>query len=408
MAPLWTFEVSRLRRMSTMHAIAMLHRHLHRACPEMHARRLESLIAATAALSQQPRLSISAIGRALPGPAQPKHGIKRVDRLVGNPHLMAERERIYAALAHWLLVGMGEPLLVVDWSDISPDRRWQLLRAALPVGGRTLTLYEEVHPQKDLGNPHVQRRFLDRLKALLPGAVRPIVLTDAGFRVPWFKAVEAMGWRWIGRVRGRDMIRWPDETRWWHARTLYALALPRAKSLGAVDLVRSNPLRCQLYLIGAPQRGRSKRTVYGARARSQHSEKNARREREPWLLAASTALAERSAKDIVGCYRKRMQIEEGFRDLKSLRHGLGFGVTQTRQRERIANLLLLATLGLLLLWLAGSLVRRQRRAGAYQSNSGRLSLSTVSLGRYALQHDPPPRATDAVQVLKQLQEQVQP
>jgi hypothetical protein len=32
-----------------------------------------------------------------------------------------------------------------------------LLRAALPVKGRALTLYEEVHPRSRLGNRRVQR-----------------------------------------------------------------------------------------------------------------------------------------------------------------------------------------------------------------------------------------------------------
>jgi hypothetical protein len=32
------------------------------------------------------------------------------------------------------------------------------------------------------------------------------VITDAGFRAPWFRAVEAMGWHWIGRVRHRTVV----------------------------------------------------------------------------------------------------------------------------------------------------------------------------------------------------------
>ena len=43
-----------------------------------------------------------------------------------------------------------------------------LLRASLPVGGRALTLYEEVHPQKKLANRDVQHRFLQRLAQRLP------------------------------------------------------------------------------------------------------------------------------------------------------------------------------------------------------------------------------------------------
>jgi hypothetical protein len=43
-----------------------------------------------------------------------------------------------------------------------------LLRTSLPVGGRSLTLYEEVHPQGRLNNGRIHALFLQRLAALLP------------------------------------------------------------------------------------------------------------------------------------------------------------------------------------------------------------------------------------------------
>jgi hypothetical protein len=35
---------------------------------------------------------------------------------------------------------------------LTTDQHQQLLRAALPAGGRSVTLYEEIHPVKKLGN----------------------------------------------------------------------------------------------------------------------------------------------------------------------------------------------------------------------------------------------------------------
>jgi len=64
---------------------------------------------------------------------------------------------------------MAEPLIVIDWSDLKADQSLHLLRASLPVGGRSLTLYEEVHKQKDLGNRKVQHRFLQPLGAAAAG-----------------------------------------------------------------------------------------------------------------------------------------------------------------------------------------------------------------------------------------------
>lgn len=33
-------------------------------------------------------------------------------------------------------------------------------------------------------------------------ACYPLIVTDAGFKVPWYKEVEAHGWFWLSRIRG--------------------------------------------------------------------------------------------------------------------------------------------------------------------------------------------------------------
>lgn len=70
-----------------------------------------------------------------------------------------------------------------------------LLRASLPVGGRALTLYEEVQPQKKLSNRDVQHRFLQRLAQRLPAEAAPSIVADSGFKVPFYREVEGLGWR---------------------------------------------------------------------------------------------------------------------------------------------------------------------------------------------------------------------
>jgi len=114
-----------------MQALTLLARRLTEGCPPMHTLRLRVLLAATSALMQHPQLGISALGSALSGATCAKHRIKRIDRLIGNRHLCQERVTIYGVLCRWLLAGQAEPVIVVDWSDATPDRQWQLLRAAL-------------------------------------------------------------------------------------------------------------------------------------------------------------------------------------------------------------------------------------------------------------------------------------
>jgi hypothetical protein len=55
----------------------------------------------------------------------------------------------------------------------------------------------------------------------LPAGLMPIIVADAGFRVPFYRAVERHGWRWVGRVRGRDLVR--VGKRWASCRTVFRL-----------------------------------------------------------------------------------------------------------------------------------------------------------------------------------------
>lgn len=364
-----------------MHAIGIVQQWLRSCCPCMHAARLSALVAAVRGAMLGRRLTLTELGRSLLSAAHVKHNIKRIDRLLANEHLAAERIDVYRALARRIVGTLAEPVILVDWSDLSADRHRQLLRAAMPVGGRALTLYEEVHPLRRFANRRVHSAFLARLKAVLPEAVRPILVTDAGFRGPWFKAVDRLGWHWIGRIRNRDFVRAVGSTVWYGCKTLYARASSRPRSIGAFEVVRSNSFVCRLCLVKRPKRHRIHKSVFGLRVRSNRSLKQARAQREPWLLASSVSLSERTARQIVGIYATRMQIEEAFRDLKCPRYGLGFALNLSRSRTRIAALLLIAAITFYVLWLIGSQALRRGLLPHFQSNTrrSRPALSSLNL-----------------------------
>ncbi|MCP5420205.1 MAG: transposase [Gammaproteobacteria bacterium] len=140
-----------------------------------------------------------------------------------------------------ILARVAEPLILIDWSDLKADQSLHLLRASLAVGGRSLTLYEEVHGQKWLGNRGVQTRFLRTLATLLPTHGAPIVIADAGFKAPFYREVERLGWRWVGRVRGHDFLR-PQHCNWLNRKDWFNNATATPTSWGIGDWVRSNPL----------------------------------------------------------------------------------------------------------------------------------------------------------------------
>jgi len=385
-----------------MHALRILQQRLRHACPQIHLKRLTALLTCVVGAVRGQRLTLTELGRALPSQAQVKHSIKRVDRLLGNVHLGSERFDIYQVIARGLLTGTQRPVIVVDWSDLTADRRWQLLRAAIPVGGRTLTLYEEVHPLRHFGNRRVHCAFLRRLKAILPPTATPIRVTDAGFKAPWFKALTRMEWHWIGRVRGQQYVRAEGEKLWGRCKSLYARANAVAQALGLHEVVRGNRVRCNLYLIKRGKKNRVHKSVFGQPCCSAHSLKQARAQREPWLLAASPSLAVLNATEIINIYAQRMQIEEAFRDLKSDRYGLGFELHLSRSQQRIATLLLIASLALLVLWQIGSAAAAHGLHLNYQSNTRKTRpvLSVINLACVMLRHlsyGSPPRESVTLQ-----------
>lgn len=366
-----------------MPTLASIHAFIARCCPQIHAARRRVLFAAVAGALRGGALSLTGLGRALTGAAYAKHKIKRVDRLLGNRKLTAECSAIYEALTRRLIGTQAHPVIVIDWSDLTVDRRWQLLRAAVPMQGRSLTLYEEVHPLSHQASPKVHRRFLLRLRELLPAHCAPITVTDAGFRAPWFRLVESLGWQFVGRVRNRDFVRANGHALWSPCKSLYAQARRQAQALGPFELVRYRPIECALWLIKQAPRHRVRLTQLGEPARSKQSLKFAAREREPWLLASSSSLSTTPAAQVVAWYRLRMQIEEGLRDLKSTRYGLGFETSLTRDPERIAILLLIAALALLACWLIGlaTIARTQHYRLQANSQRNRTVLSVITIGR---------------------------
>lgn len=341
-----------------MRASQVLQKCLSRSLSGMHALRERSLLRAVEALLHGRRLTLIDVARSWPGATRVRAPLKAFDRLLGNRHLQAERADIDRDMARWLLRGPC-PVIVIDWSDLKPDKSWCLLRAAVPVGGRTLTLLDMVVSGKQQGSPGAEKRFLQQLRVLIPNDVHPILVTDAGFRTPWFRAVSAMGWYWLGRLRGRTQVKpqdAPDHAdEWVDSRQLHVLASPHPQELPPMQANRSAPLACRLVIYAKKRQGRRclNRRSPAKASRASSSLKASAREREPWLIVASPELKRPSARQLVHLYARRMQIELAFRDLKSHRYGQGMEDSLTRRGERLQILLLVHTLAAFASWLAG-------------------------------------------------------
>lgn len=373
-----------------MHAGSVLQKCFADVFASMHTARVAVLIDSVRALLSSRRLVLMDLARAWPGAERVRAPLKRLDRLLSNTHLQREATSLYAQMARWLLRS-AQPVIVVDWSTLKDDESWHLLRAALAVGGRTVTLYEEVHSQRKQQSPGVHRRFLQRLKKVLPADSRPIIVTDAGFRCPWFAEVERLGWHWVGRVRNQVCVRLGEQGAWRLASSLFTGA-QKLRIFGTIRLARRKAFCCQLLRYRQPPQGRKHRTARGGISCSKTSREAARSMREPWLLAYSNSLQHSTATHIVQLYKKRMQIELGFRDLKSERYGCAFRHSLTRKAPRIAVLLLLHAMASFIAWLQGLALThlKQTTHCAIRSRCKRAHYSSVRIGWESLRRRQPP------------------
>ena len=371
-----------------MQATQVLHKIMKKAGAHLHKTRATALEAVVLSALFGRRLTVTDLGRSIQSETSHKHNIKRADRLLSNPHLHHESETIYGALSQHIIGAKMRPIVLIDWSDMDEYKQHFLLRAALAVDGRALTLYEQPHAMETKEKPSTHRQFLNQLKTLLPEGCKPILITDAGFRTPWFKLVEEMGWDWVGRVRNRHDIRWTQGGPWFDAKKCYKKATNRSRLLGTGLLTKRHQHPCQFVIYKNKPQGRKHKNRFGDIARNSHSRKQAAGQNEPWLLATSLTATSTLAKKVVKLYRSRMQIEEGFRDIKSHRFGLSLNYHRTESVKRLQMLLLIATLALMVLWLMGMAVMLLGQHYQYQANSvrHRKVLSVIFVGLQVI-HD---------------------
>lgn len=393
-----------------MQATTLIETNIRPDCQSIHAARFAALTSAIEAALVGKCVSVTGLGRRSPRAVSEKVSIKQMDRLVGNVHLWHEARVLYKSMAKWAIGTERHPLLLVDWSPVSHDEAFHVLRASIPAGGRGKTIYEEVHPQEYYANPQVQQMFLWNLARVLPEQCQPIVVTDAGFKNPWFKAVESLGWDWAGRVRGTVQMTREGEGKWLTAKHLgYVLDQNEAVYMGAFVLAKTNPLKCVVYGLRKPPKGRIDKNKRAKRSMAGKSRQCAASQKEPWILATSLLGGADIVAEVIGAYTKRMQIEEAFRDTKDEYYGLGLNRSRSRSAKRFTVLLLINALALFVAWLIGKVAELRQIHWSYQANTvrNRRVLSFIFLGLRVLSRQPIiPTAEDIAKAQSHLRDEL--
>jgi hypothetical protein len=191
-----------------------------------------------------------------------------------------------------------------------------------------------------------------------------VVVTDAGFKGPFFQAVREMSWDFVGRIRGTAKAFAPDGAVV-SKDHLYAGASTVPTALGTFGLFISEPIPCSLVLVRGARKPGPKRPPPKRKEDREYRQGAI----DPWLLA--TSMPDADPAHVVSLYAKRMQIEETFRDTKNYRFGWALCFVKRSSPQRVAALLVLACLAMVVVTLIGMAAEDQGAHRAYQANTER-------------------------------------
>lgn len=370
----------------TMQQMTLLHKAFEKSFPSIHKTRLSCLINTCNIAATHNTLFLTGLGRKDPAKTKTSSNIEKINRLLGNKHLYLERIGFYQSMAARLIPKGMSPWIHVDWSCINATTNLYVLRASISAKGRSIVIWEESHPKKKENNHTVHKQFLKNLKRILPACRPPVIVTDAGFRGPWFIAVRQMGWEFVGRLRNKNLIQMEGMKTWKLSATLFPQATGKPTYLGQAHLTEQKKIPVNLVLYKGKSKNRHKHNLNKKISASGKSKRYSKAAKEPWILVTSLPQSRDNPNEIVNIYRQRMRIEENFRDTKCSHYGLGLKHSLTRTSERMAILLLIAAIATFAAWLAGIITTLTGKASDFQAHSAKFtrSLSLVYLGREAI------------------------
>lgn len=310
----------------------------------LHGKQALSLGNAVCGALHSVRLSISDIGRAYAIAANiyPRHGIKQVDRIVGNCKIdMMEAAGEFVRM----LVGARKAINVsLDWTEYDGTDQSRIAVNLITRHGRATPLLWITVTKSKLANRRsaYERRVLKKLKACLAEDVHVEVIADRGFcSTELFRFIhEQLRWDYTIRIRSGLIV--------------YEQKYPYGRKIQHMRLVR----------------GARPRKLAGARLTESKYEPASlvlvwdKGMKEPWYLVSSRNWA---PEQIVKTYARRFTCEEQFRDEKDVRYGAGskqIRVSTNKRRDMLTLIHAIATVILTVIGEAGERLGYDRRLRA--------------------------------------------
>lgn len=366
-----------------------LHNSLRDSCSTMHTARLNAVLDVAAGLRSSKNLSLSELGRNLPGNAKLKNKIKKVDRLEGNKTLHTELFSLYQGLSHFVFTYVAHATsvpIIVDICCLKDDREIQMLSAEIAIKGRSIPLYREVY--HDTETKGRARNFLKELSLCLPRNREIIVIMDAGFYEEWFEEIEALGWYWLCRIRGTKSIKLSEQAEWKSVQELIPDVKAKTTQYEQALLTKEHKRSCRVVTTYRQPKGRKVKTSRGKTTSTVSNGSYSQANKEPWILATNLPVLHTAA-DVINLYFKRMQIEESFRDVKSHQFGLSGRYVRTSSVDRWGVKMLLAAIVQITYWVIGVIAHSQNKQKYFQANTvkDKKIFSYFTLGKLMIEHN---------------------
>lgn len=298
---------------------------------DMHAKRVLSLANASLGAMHAASLAVSTIGQALAQAKglKAKHAIKQVDRLLSNKQIV-----IWNWFGHWVPYVVGsrsEIVVALDWTEFDKDDQSTLAIYMVTRHGRATPLMWMTVVKSELAgqrNAH-EDLLLMRFQKFLPKGTDVTVLADRGFGdADLYTLHWNLGFNHIIRFRGNITV-----------------TNSKGESKPAIEWLSPSGRARILRNVTVTARGVPIAAVVCVWAKGM---------KEPWFLACGDGCLLKNAAAIVKLYGRRFTIEEGFRDSKDIRFGMGLSSTRVGIPARRDRLLLLSAIAVVLLTLLGA------------------------------------------------------
>lgn len=295
---------------------------------EMHQKRAESIALAVLGCMHSDRLGSASIGTAMATARgkSAKHGIKQVDRLVGNEKL--DLEAFFRPYVRWSIGSRREIVASLDWTEYAGDGHSRIAINLVTRHGRATPLVWITVPSWSLKNRRneYEDEALFLLSRACPEGIRVTILADRGFGdEKLYRLLQDLGWDFIIRFRGCIRVESLEgdgqkaqglvPTNGRVREVPWAKVTHKATQVGAVVLVKKKGMK------------------------------------DAWHLA-TTFVGQKEW--VVKLYGRRFTCEENFRDEKDDRFGLGFKQTRVSTCSRRDRFLVICTLATILLTLLGA------------------------------------------------------